>query len=482
MKKNYFYYGLFVVWFLAAIIFSCTTDDEFTENNQSNVKYEMRLKVMLDDYNTTRSSYDWSDGAKLYLQFYVDSKIVMGHAIYDKTVDHWFLTLKEDISNISNSKCEAYYFKDFPTSNNVIISLSQNDIVYHDTDGTYSKQGDLIDISLNLSPKMGRIRFKGQVGKTLSLRGLNYLSEYNSTTNKFAETSGAINTTISSDGYSPYIYASFTDANSPVLYLEDEDSEFVRTCSSSVLASGKSGYMDVPTLSSYGGWQYYSKTPTYTVSGVTFKMVKVDGGLLKWRGDNRYAELSDYMIGETEVTQELWTTVMGTNPSSNKSSVNLPVDNVSYNDCLNFVSKLNTITNMSFNLPTPAQWRFAKSGGNKSKGFKYSGSNTLDEVAWYDNNSNGKTHVVKGKKPNELGLYDMTGNVAERCFGYYDYSWDSSTEYKVVKNPVVNSGENRVAAGGDIDDNSDSWLIGEYYTSQDAFNFMGLRLAHPVDY
>ena len=135
--------------------------------------------------------------------------------------------------------------------------------------------------------------------------------------------------------------------------------------------------------------------------------------------------LSDYYIGETQVTQALWKAVMGKNPSEFKRNPNRPVENVSWDDCQEFIKKLNQLTGMSFRLPTEAQWEFAARGGNlgKNKGFKYAGSDILNEVAWYEGNSKGKSHPVAQKDANELGLYDMSCNVWEWCQDWFgDYT------------------------------------------------------------
>lgn len=181
----------------------------------------------------------------------------------------------------------------------------------------------------------------------------------------------------------------------------------------------------------------YEKTHDidFSVNGVHFKMIYVKGGTFTM-GDSsednnpkHSVTLRDYHIGETQVTQALWKAVMGNNPSHFKGD-DLPVENVSWNDCLMFMEKLGQKTGKSFWLPTEAQWEYAARGGDKCKGYKYSGSDNEDDVAWYGDNSGDKTHLVKTKKANELGLYDMSGNVQEWCTDAYlkDYYSDAQTD------------------------------------------------------
>jgi formylglycine-generating enzyme required for sulfatase activity len=129
--------------------------------------------------------------------------------------------------------------------------------------------------------------------------------------------------------------------------------------------------------------------------------------------------VSSFQMQTTEVTQELYELVMGSNPSPNKSWKDMPVTNVSWEDCQVFIKKLNDITGLEYRLPTEAEWEYAARGGSKSQGYLYSGSNNIDEVGWYDTNSGKAIHVIKEKKHNELGLYDMTGNVVEWCSDWY---------------------------------------------------------------
>ena len=198
---------------------------------------------------------------------------------------------------------------------------------------------------------------------------------------------------------------------------------------------------------------------TYTVKGVSFTMVDVEGGTFTMGATNEQgsdaerdekpahkAILSNYSIGETEVTQELWQAVMGSNPSHFKGDLQRPVEKVSWNDCQTFIQKLNLLTGENFRLPTEAEWEYAARGGKQSKGYKYSGSNTVGDVAWYTDNSLSKTRAVKTKKPNELGIYDMSGNVYEWCSDWYSSSYYSS--YSGTNPTGPSSGSYRVLRGG----------------------------------
>ena len=182
---------------------------------------------------------------------------------------------------------------------------------------------------------------------------------------------------------------------------------------------------------------------------------------------------NDYYIGKYEVTQALWQAVMGYNPSNFKGD-NLPVEQVNWYDCQEFISKLNNITGKKFRLPSEAEWEYAARGGKKSRGYQYSGSSNLSDVAWYEDNSGSKTHAVGSKQANELGIYDMTGNVWEWCQDWYGkYSRSSQT------NPTcTNNGSYRVSRGGCWGDAA--WFCRSSYrygrTSVYHYDFLGLRL------
>ena len=232
-----------------------------------------------------------------------------------------------------------------------------------------------------------------------------------------------------------------------------------------------------------------SRNQNFTVNGVSFEMVRVEGGTFRMGATSEQEDdawdiekpvhsvtLSSYYIGKTEVTQALWQAVMGSN-SSRFEGADLPVENVSWDDCQEFIQKLNRLTGCNFRLPTEAEWEFACRGGNNSRGYKYSGSNVIDDVAWYLGNSGLKAYPVATKAPNELGIYDMSGNVWEWCSDWYAHY---TANFFTQTNPTgPQSGSHRVLRGG-------SWIsIAGYCRSSlrldsdpaNRYAGLGLRLA-----
>ena len=199
------------------------------------------------------------------------------------------------------------------------------------------------------------------------------------------------------------------------------------------------------------------QTTTDYINKVAFNMVKVKGGTFQMGSNDKEAQndekpvhrvtLSDFSIGATEVTQAQWKAVMGydNNPSYYKGD-DLPVEQVSWDDIQDFLMKINSFSKTQYRLPTEAEWEYAARGGNASKGHKYSGSNNIDEVAWYDNNSNRKTHTVGSKKANELGIYDMSGNVWEWCSDFYDENYYKNSPAQNPKGAAKS--ESRSLRGG----------------------------------
>ena len=246
---------------------------------------------------------------------------------------------------------------------------------------------------------------------------------------------------------------------------------------------------DVTELIDYllGGSASMSTRETFTVNGVSFTMIRVPAGSFmmgateeqgsdanSWEKPVHEVTLSNsYLIGETEVTQELWLAVMGTNPSKHEGSLQKPVENVSWLDCQEFISRLNELTGLSFRMPTEAEWEYAARGANRSRGYKYAGSNDIADVG---NVSSSTTMPVGSLQPNELNIYDMSGNVDEwvwDLFGYY------TSEPQIDPTGPADGGSDHMYRGG-------SWYSGAN-TARVSYRFfrastfkrgtMGLRLA-----
>ena len=303
-------------------------------------------------------------------------------------------------------------------------------------------------------------------------------------------------------------HVNISDVTSLISYLLSSDTDAYGSTNADINRDGVITIADVSALINYllnGSELNPPATETFEVNGVKFTMVEVKGGTFTMgataeQGDE-YEEdelpthqvtLSSYSIGQTEVTQELWQAVMGYNHSmignDNEDWKQLPVDNVSWKECQLFIIKLNELTGRNFRLPTEAEWEFAARGGNRSQGFKYAGSNTLEDVAWYNENSviggdssragvpdpGTRTRGVAKKQPNELGLYDMTGNVKELCQDRYgNYVSTPQT------NPVGPTAESELVyrGGGCTTDSQYCRVSCRFRTYSTDFWAYGLRLA-----
>ena len=264
-----------------------------------------------------------------------------------------------------------------------------------------------------------------------------------------------------------------TDATTLISNLLGGDN-LIDEYNADVNRDGEINITDATILIAYilGNIDFPPEEEIITVGDVSFMMIPVEGGTFTMGatdeqgsdGNDRerpvhQVTLSTFYIGQTEVTQALWQEVMGENPSYFKGGT-LPVENVSWEDCRLFIAALNDVTGRTFRLPTEAEWEFAARGGNESGGYKYSGSDLIDGVAWYSGNDSWMmrgtdyygTHPVATRNPNELGLNDMSGNVHEWCQDWFGrYSSDDQVD---PTGPA--SGTGRVYRGG-------SWYFDEWF-------------------
>jgi len=348
------------------------------------------------------TSSSWNNGDKIFITFYNGSTIVPGEATYNSS-SGWSVSYDGNLATGTNLKCEARYFVNATFSSSSLVSLNSNSEIYEDVNGTYAYSNGSLTVQATLSPKTGRIRFTGTSGAKIYTTGISVYTTFSPAINTFSSSNAMITSTVASNGSTPYIYGVFSDTDRNI-GLVGSDFAYTRTCTSEMLKTGESGYMAIPSESAHNNWRsgLYVKA-----SGVEFKMIPVAG----YSG-------GFFLIGETEVTEALYNTVNGTSSTST-----YPIENVSYPNITSFIEKVSNVTNLHFYLPTSEQWKFAANGGNKSQSYIYSGSNTPGDVAWYSANSSSR-QKVKTKAPNELGIYDMSGNVAEFVSsrnGYYPY-------------------------------------------------------------
>lgn len=397
-------------------------------------------KTGYDDEPDTRSASGWVAGDKIFLTFTTSFGTIYGDAVFKN--GNWTVNYYGSFTNGATGKCSVVYFENADYESGSIVNITENTGIYEDTNGTYTYTGDGLSVSASLKPKTGRVRFAGKVGEQLTLYGISHYTSYDYSKGKFVSSSVKLTTKVTSS-YTPYIYGECADTQSRLVNVITSESGFTKSFSNSIYNAGQSGYLTIPTISNYSGWQ---NNLTMKVNGVKFVMIPV-----QYSGGN-------FFLAETETTEELYSAIIGTTSSTPKK----PARGYSFNTWLTFLSTLSDITGMKFRMPTADEWEFAAKGGNKSRGYTYSGSDVLSIVGWFSGNSGRVVQDVKQLAPNELGFYDMSGNLAEATSSK-DESY--TTYYKFF--------------GGDYDDSLGSCTVTsftEVYPTASS-NYNGLRIA-----
>lgn len=462
------------------MLLGCRSDNDIEESIGTHTrKMVFAGTLQRFDPDTRAASVAFHSGDIMYLK--------LGNVITAATYNgsDWIVAIPEDFPDVSSGSCVAYYIEGDSKSES-LVNLTSSSIVYTGT-GSYSNTLDALVINATVSPVTSRIRFRGVSGTKITVSGLQVLTSFDATSFVKKTSSEPIDLTVTSDGFTPYVYSSLTSSRE--LNITYDTESYTRQLPSTAMQIGHSGFIDIPSNTNHAGWNYEeqpnadvsgedygndedwnkgtqeddnSENKTFAVNGITFTMVAVEGGTFTMGGTDAYADekpahqvtLSSYYIGETEVTQELWQAVMNYKPTNGgyqwSSTYGLnaqcPAYYISWNDIQEFITKLNALTGKTFRMPTEAEWEYAARGGKNSKSYKYCGSNSLVEVAWYLDNSD-YSHTIKTKSPNELGIYDMTGNVWEWC-----YDWYGSYSSTAQTNPTgPSSGTTRIRRGGSWD-------------------------------
>lgn len=497
--KIYSYIYSILAMSILLIASACNKSDIIDELSDETVELHTASLTMnggVCAFDSSRAdSNDWENGDCIYLRFTTANGIVTGKAVYDNETGYWTVTFNGNLTEGVETKCETYFFRNAISESGRNVVFDKNTIVYADREASYIFKDGVVLLNANLLPQTARFRFEGEPGTSFIVSGHCYYTSYNIASNTFEQTVGEETTKIGDNGYSQYIYG-FFDEDNPSIIVSKDDGTFKRSINTTNYAIGKTGYLSLPNTSSYTGW-HLIKFITISVNGVSFNMVLVKAGKFTMGATSEQNGASsnespahqvtltkDYYLGETEVTQALWYAVMGQKPTSDGSQWtptyglgnSYPAYYISWNDCQEFITKLNQLTGLSFRLPTEAEWEYVARGGNKATTQTlYSGSNIIDDVAWYRDNSSSGTHIVAGKTANALGLYDMSGNVWEWCNDWYG-SYNSRSETDPT-GPF--SGSYRVLRGGSWSGSATYCRITFRYSNSVSFriNYYGMRLA-----
>lgn len=458
---------------------------ETTDSNLEKHTCEMKLVGSLVNFDDPATRADanattWADGSVIYLRMASPLGYTTGEAVYNAKKDVWTISYYGSLYEGVSNTCTALYLEDKVSYENSLFTLDEGTVIYEDLEGSYIyEEGDLV-VTANLKPKTGRIRFTGTAGSVLKVYGVTHYDTYDIGTDIYTVTTEPFKLTVGSDGYTPYFYGYFTNADEPnVKVWIDAKEAYTRFCSKDIFNAGQSGKMTIPTETSHNGWV---DGLYFNYNGAICKMIAIEGGAFIMgdpsSSDSYYTAhnvtLTGYCIAETEMTRFLWDRI--SNPESNTSNPTIPYTS-SYlrrSSVTSKLNELNKIEEVAFDLPTEAQWEFAAKGGVKSQGFLYPGSNNLSDVAWYTSNSNAEKHPVKQKLPNELGIYDMAGNVSEFVKDYYA-RYPSSSQV----DPYVTGTGYMVYRGGyySSSETSCTCFYRRYADYSSELSYVGVRLA-----
>lgn len=440
---SYFSYALSVLMVFSAV--SCSSDDfvedmELVDDKKEAKTCELVLnveKISFDDKNVTRSANDsvseWKEGDKIYLTFSTATGLSYGDAIFNN--GSWVVNYYGSLTEGVASKCTAVYFDNPKLAGNTVVQMDQHTGIYEDTDGLYVYKDGILSVTAKLLPKTGRIRFAGNDKDSITIYGITHFTSYDASTCKFTTIDVAIKEGVSTD-YTQYVYGYFTDTIQPRLNIITATSGYNRLLPKNIYKKGESGFLTIPSETSHLGWK---NTLNLKVNGVEFTMIPVEysGGF--------------FLLAETETTEQLYNAITGATASTSQ----LPKKGLSYNTWTTYISNLKYATELNFYVPSEEEWQYAYQGGNKSQGYLYSGSNIISNVAWYQGNSGGTVHNVKQLQPNELGFYDMSGNV-------YEFTSYKSGSYRHYYGGYYNSNESgcKYSSGNSQSESSTTSTVG----------------------
>lgn len=487
MKTKNIFTALCASTWLALGMTSCSNEDTMpaVSNEKEWHTCNLILEGGIEKFDGQTRTAGWENNDTIFLLFDApDGSKIEGKAFYNAATATWGLSHYGALPE-ATSTCKAIHLKNgvLPNRGETVVSLGHNCAVYADTTATYCKEGNDVKVKAHIKPITGRIRFRGTPGTKFSLQGIPRYITYTPAEAELQLGFADDSLYVGEDGYTAYFYGADNQKKND-LWVSYSDVAYISSVGGSTLFPGKSSVADVPSVQNPGGWRR-TEDKIFTIKGEKFVMIYVKGGTFtmgatfEQESDAHDSErpahevtLSDFYIGETEVTEALYATLSGGNIS------NFPKNEVTWTEALSFTKGLAQITGKNFTLPTEAQWEYAARGGQKSYSYKYSGSSNVDEVAWYRSNSGYRRNAVATKKPNELGIYDMSGNVYEWCSDWFGV-YEDSIQTDPIGPASGNSNNERVIRGGDNTVTEKSCRVS--FRASDAYNncrsYIGIRLA-----
>lgn len=453
---------------------------------------ELRLSggvIPFDGGTKASGDFTYTNENRIYVRMVAGDRVVLGVARYDEGRGSWIFSYNGSLGGATQGSARAVLFARNFTESSLRVTCSFVTPIYEDANASFAISDGAITLTTQLAPKTGRLSFvhdhEQGTGRWIGNRmsGISYYSSFNLSDFTFQVQDGIETDFWQTRGdSSEYLYGFFTDPEDPVVWIRGGD-YYVRHFPKDAFLPGQSGYVNNPEANLDGWVRYWSNLYTGVggrngSAGAQFTMKYVPAGTFQMGSEQQdvarpvhLVTLPHYYIGEKEVTRDIWYNVMG-EPSDWANNIG-PVSDRTYDQIQEFIRKLNEQTGNRFRLPTEAEWEFAARGGNFSKGYMYSGSNKLDEVAirWAD-------LAVGARQPNELDIYDMSGDVAEICADWFGpYSEGAQTSPTGPE-----SGQQRVLRGGTRYDEETTCAVW-YRSSIDVYMSsyeIGFRLAMDV--